>query len=82
MSDPVSIELKEPVEVGGLCIDKLSMRGPKVRDLLAAEKAGKGDAEREIRLFSLLCEVSPKAIEELSLADYGKLQQAYQGFLS
>lgn len=77
----MDIELKTPVEAGGQRIDRIEMRRPKVRDLLAAEKAAKGDAEREIRLFASLCEVEPAVIEELDLADYGRLQEAYRGFL-
>ncbi|MFA5712137.1 phage tail assembly protein [Mycolicibacterium sp.] len=76
------IDLKTPVEIGGRRIERIDMRRPRVRDLLAAEKAAKGDAEREIRLFSSLCEVEPAVIEELDLADYGRLQEAYRGFLA
>ena len=76
------IDLKTPVEIGGRRIERIDMRRPRVRDLLAAEKAAKGDAEREIRLFASLCEVEPAVIEELDLADYGRLQEAYRGFLA
>lgn len=80
--EPTQIVLKTPVRVDGLTTERLAMRGPKVRDLLAAEKAAKGDAEREIRLFACLCEVAPAVIEELALGDYAQLQEAYRSFLS
>lgn len=82
MEGPVEIDLKKPVQFNGETIAKLSMREPKVRDLLAAEKTTKSDAEREVMVFSNLCAVAPVVIGELSLADYVQLQKAYQSFLS
>jgi len=79
---PAKIDLKHPVQVDGVHTKALSMRRPKVRDLLAADKAGKGDAEREVHLFACLCEVEPALIEELDMDDYGRLQKAYRDFLS
>ncbi len=76
------IELKHPVEVDGKNIARLSMRRPKVKDQLAADKASGSDAHKEVRLFANLCEESPAVIEELDLADYRQLQEAYSGFLS
>lgn len=77
-----TIELKHPVTVAGSEIKTLSMRRPKVKDQLAADKHGGGNAEKEIRLFANLCEVEPSVIEELDLADYRQVQEAYSGFLS
>jgi hypothetical protein len=77
-----SIPLNTPVTSAGVEIKTLKMREPKVRDMLAAEKAGKGDAAREISMFAALCEVEPTVIEELSMKDYRKVQDAYGGFLS
>lgn len=78
--DRKSIALEYPVTVSGVKLDRLTMRRPLVRDLLIARKAGSDDVAQEIRLFSNLCEVEPNAIEELDLADYSKLQEAYEGF--
>lgn len=77
-----TIELKHPVSVAGSEIASLSMRRPKVKDQLAADKADGGNAEKEIRLFANLCEVQPAVIEELDLADYRQVQEVYSGFLS
>lgn len=83
MSSAVTIELKSPVEMtGGVKVGVLKMRAPKVRDMLTADKTSGTDAEREVRLFSNLCEVEPAVIEDLHMADYKKLQEAYRGFLS
>lgn len=74
-----TIALSFPLDNG---LKQLTIRRPKVRDMLVSEKAQGSDAEKEIRLFSNLCEVSPDEIESLDMADYQALQQAYSGFLS
>ncbi len=76
------ITLQHPVTLDGLQTTALTMRRPKVRDMLSADKQGGTDAQKEIRTFANLCEVTPSVIEELDLADYQALQKAYQGFLS
>ena len=74
-----TIDLNYPLDNG---LKQLSIRRPKVRDMLASEKASGSDAEKEIRLFANLCEVAPDEIESLDMADYQALQQVYSGFLS
>lgn len=76
------VELKFPVIISGETVETLTLRRPKVRDMLAGDKQGGSDADKEIRTFANLCEVSPKVIEELDLIDYRQLQEGYQGFLS
>ena len=76
------IELKHPIERDGSKIEKLVMRGPKVRDLISAEKAGPSDSEREVYLLSDLCDVDEDVIKDLCLVDYTGLQKVYQNFLS
>lgn len=80
MSDPIN--LKQAVTLGGEEYTHLTLRRPKVRDMLGVDKQGGTDAEKEVRIFANLCEVSPSVIEELDLADYQALQGAYQAFLS
>jgi len=75
-----TVVLKYPVTVDGVPLQELAVRRPKVRDLLAAEKAGAGQAAQEIRLFANLCEVPPGTIEELDMADYRALQEVAAGF--
>ena len=76
-----TITLSFPVETEGEKVTELKMRRPKVRDMLAAD-AGGSDAQKELRLFANLCEVTPKTIENLDMADYLKVQEVYSGFLS
>jgi len=79
MSEATSLQLQYPLENG---ITNITMRRPKVRDMLASDKAKGSDAEKEIALFTNLCEVAPVDIESLDMVDYQALQKAYQGFLS
>ncbi len=84
MSEKTAIELKYPVKIDGTETKVLHMRRPKVRDQLLVEKSGlvgKSAAEREMLLFANLCGVAPDDIEELDMADYKKVQEAYTSFL-
>ena len=76
-----TITLNIPVTVENITHDKLNIRRPKVRDRLAVERIKKTDAEKEIAMIANLAEVSVETIEELDLADYGKVQEVLQGFL-
>ena len=78
----VEIKLDYPVEVNGESFEVLHMRRPKVRDMLAGSKAQGDEAEKEVRIFATLCEVPPVVIEELDYADYQKLVETFNGFLS
>ena len=76
-----NIALKYEIESGGQTYKKLSMRRSKVKDrLVVAKMKSASDEEKEIRLFSNLCEVEPKIIEELDESDYANLQKAYMDF--
>lgn len=77
----VKIDLRYPVEVGHDKFESITMRRPKVRDLIAAEKSARGDAEREVRLFASLCEVAPEVVENIDVSDYLKMQEQYKSFL-
>lgn len=75
------ITLDFPVEMEGVEVSVLRMRRPKVRDQLTAQKqAGNDPARTEILLFSFLCEIAPDSMEELDIADYEKLREAYAVF--
>ncbi|KAF1075910.1 phage tail assembly protein [Halodesulfovibrio sp. MK-HDV] len=75
------IELKYPVTVDGHEYSTLTMRAPKVRDQIVAQKAA-GKEDMELTLFSNLCEISKSVLEELEIADYNQLHVAYSDFLS
>ncbi len=78
----VKIELTHSIEIDGAKVSVIQLRRPKVRDMLSVEKSVDNDAEKEIQLFANLSELSPDNLLELDMADYAKLQKAYQDFLS
>lgn len=74
-----TITLKYPLDSG---LATLTLRRPKVRDMIASDKAKGTDADKEIALFANLAEISPDEIAALDMADYKQLQEAYKAFLS
>lgn len=77
-----TIDLKYPVTFDGMTVDQLTLRRPRVRDRLAAEKSSGSDIEKEIRLIANLCDLAPQQVELLDLADYTRLQACLTDFLS
>ena len=80
----VEIALDFPIKIEGVECSRLTIRRPKVGDMIAAEEGakGRGEMESEILTFANLCMVSPAEIRDLDLADYKKLQKAFSGFFS
>ncbi|BET27991.1 MULTISPECIES: phage tail assembly protein [Wolbachia] len=76
------IKLTEPIKIDGILVSEITLRRPKVRDRLAVERMGNSDAEKEVALIANLASISREAVEELDLADYSKIQEVLQGFLS
>jgi D-arabinose 1-dehydrogenase-like Zn-dependent alcohol dehydrogenase len=59
-------------------VTELIMRRPKVKDQIAASKSGKDPETQECTLFATLCGVSFDTITNLDMADYVKIQKAYE----
>ena len=76
------IQLEEPIKIDGVEVKEISLRKPKVRDLIAAGKKNISDAEREVTLIANLAEVSIETIQDLDLRDYMKIQKWLQNFLA
>lgn len=74
------IELQYPVPFEGGELKEISIRRPKVSDVVAARKSKKDEAEQEIAMLSKLTDIPPETIETLDLADYKKLQETLSGF--
>ena len=79
----VEIALDFPIKIEGVECSRLTLRRPKVGDMLAAEEGSKGQSEQETEIlaFANLCMVTPVEIRDLDLGDYKKLQKAFSGFL-
>jgi hypothetical protein len=76
--DKITLEYPVPFEGGEL--KEISIRRPKVSDIVAARKSKKDEAEQEITMISKLTDIPPETIETLDLADYKKIQEALSGF--
>ena len=76
-----SIPLRHPVTQGGAVYAELKMRRPKKRDDMAVRRAESDPKEQECRLFANLCEVAPDVIDELSLADYLRVQKVFRAMI-
>lgn len=79
-SKTTEITLEYPVKSGATEITALKMRRPRVKDQLIADKQNKHDADKEIHLFALLCEVDLTVIQELDMDDYEAVKNAFLGF--
>lgn len=79
---PATLDLRYPVAPAGETVARLVMRPPRARDSRDAQRGAGSPGEMEIRLFANLCEVAPAVIEDLHMADYQRLQELYQSFLT
>lgn len=74
----LTVTLDHPTPFDGILRDCLTLRAPLVRDMRSAAKQAPQDMEeRELILFGLLAEVSPKELEGLYFTDYRRLQESY-----
>ena len=76
-----TIRLRYGVEADGARIEQLAMRPPLARDSRDAQRGASSQGDMEIRLFANLCSVAPDAIERLHMADYRRVQGAFEDFL-
>lgn len=69
------IKLGNPIKVDVVEVHEISLRQPKVRDLLISGKKNVSEEEREVNLISNLAEIPRDAVEDLDLKDYLKIQE-------
>lgn len=81
-TDPNVVHLKYPIDVQGVHYSCLTLRRPKVDDLLAADAQGGSDAAKEVFQFARITGTTPAVIKQLDLADYLAVQKRFQGFLA
>jgi hypothetical protein len=76
------LKLTYPVKLAdGRTVAELTLRRPKVRDLKHAARYSDKTEEQETALLAALCGLAPEDMDELDLADYRKLQDAFRGML-
>jgi hypothetical protein len=76
------VKLNEGIKVDGVLIYELSLRRPKVRDLLIVNKKDVSETEREVNLIANLAEIPTEAIKDMDMCDYLKIQEVLKDFLS
>ena len=76
------IKLDNPIKVDGVEVSEISLRQPKVRDLLISGKKNVSEEEKEINLIANLAEIPVDSVEDLDLRDYLKIQDWLKDFLS
>jgi hypothetical protein len=69
-----------PEMIGGVEVDFLVMRRPKVRDRVEAAKASTNEGEQAVQLVANLCEVPVDEIMQLDDANWGKLEAQVVAF--
>ena len=73
----LTVTLARGIEIDGVKKMSLTLREPAVADMLAADKAAKGQsAMSEVILLANLAEVAPENIQSAKMRDYGRLQTA------
>lgn len=78
----VTVPLVFPILVAGEELKEVTVRRPKVKDMLAAESMSGTDGQKAAMMIANLSGLSPKDIHELDGRDYMKLNEVFQGFLS
>lgn len=75
------VKFERGFDRNGATVKTVTMREPTVADQLTAQETAKSTARAEVMIIANLCECAPAEITSLSLRDYGKLQEAYAGFM-
>ncbi len=76
------IKLENSIKIDGVEVHEISLRQPKVRDLLISSKKNASEAEREVNMIANLAEIPADAVEDLDLRDYLKIQNWLKDFLA
>jgi len=78
-----TVELDFPIKSKtGEEIKSVTMRRPKVKDMITAEKIGSDESERTVKLIVMLTGLAPDDVNEMYFSDFNKLKAIYEGFLS
>ena len=71
--DRIVFDLSYPISDNGREIKTITLRRPKVADLLAMDGVNGGVA-KSCKLISNLGEISPKAVHDIDASDFSKIQ--------
>jgi hypothetical protein len=77
------VHLDYPIKLGSegdpaATVSSITLKKPKVRDILAAGKDGGSEDERQVRLMSVLSSQLPSVLEEVYASDWERLTKAFE----
>jgi hypothetical protein len=82
-SNSIKVTLSEAVKIDGVLVNEISLRRPKVRDLLIASGGSPAsESEREVNLIANLAEIPAEIVKDLDVRDYLKIQDVLKSFLA
>ncbi len=76
----VKVMLAHPEKVGGVEVDHLVMRRPKVRDSIAASKAYRDQTEQGAAVIASLCEITLDELSGFDMTNWSVLEAQYVDF--
>lgn len=76
--DPIKLDY--PIQLEGRDLLEITLRRPKVSDVVTVRKGKRDEAEQEVSLIATLSGLPPSAVESLDLSDYKKLQAILADF--
>lgn len=76
------IKLSNPIKIDGVEVNEISLRRPKVRDLLISDRKNISEAERRVNLIANLAEIPVESVEAIDLQDFMKINNWLKDFLA
>jgi hypothetical protein len=77
----MTITLSRGFKVNGAVVTEITMREPTVGDQIVASESKASEAQKDLAMFSNLCEIAPDDLRNLPLRDYTRLAAAFANFI-
>jgi hypothetical protein len=75
------VQLSEPVVIGGVKVNQLTVRKPRVRDMLAVDRLNQPEFTGQVRLLAQVAGCAPGELDDMNLNDFQKLSQVLSSFM-
>lgn len=76
--DTATVRLRHPRELGGVKVDRISMKSPSIKLVRACRASHPKDEDaEEMMILSSMSQIPISELEKLDIKDYGRLQQGY-----
>ena len=75
------IDLLVPVDANGQRFERVTMRRPKVKDMIESANGAANDSDNELNLIAVLTGINPEDLKEFDGSDYLAMQDKLKGFL-